>query len=140
MIMEHTLDLVSALRLDAEFIAGGVKHRRRIPKKKKSGEPLTRIEEESSIEIEENLSIEIEEIWDIEPGSIIGQGSFGVVRFERRRPLMSDQTQSSHNQVRAVKEIRKLSTLDYMKEVQAVAKFSQAQVSRGKSFPCADNS
>lgn len=138
--MEHTLDLVSALRLDAEFISGGVKHKRRVPKKK-SGESLTRIEEESSMEIEENLSIEIKEIWDIEPGSIIGQGSFGIVRFERRRPLMSDQTQTSHNQVRAVKEIKKLSTLDYMKEVQAVAKFSQAQVSRGRSFfPWVDNS
>lgn len=133
MIMEHTSDLVSALRLDAEFIAGGVKHKRRVPKKK-SGESLPRIEEESSMEIEENLSIEIEEIWDIEPGSIIGQGSFGIVRFERRRPLMSDQTQTSHNQVRAVKEIKKLSTLDYMKEVQAVAKFSQAQVSQGRTF------
>jgi hypothetical protein len=133
MIMEDTSDLVAALRLDAEFIAGGVKHMRRVPKKK-SGETLARIEEESSMEIEENLFIDIEEIWDIEPGSIIGQGSFGIVRFERRRPLISDQTQSSQNQVRAVKEIRKLSTPDYMKEVQAVANFSQAQVSRGRSF------
>lgn len=131
--MEDTSDLVAALRLDAEFIAGGVKHMRRVPKKK-SGEALARIEEESSMEIEENLFIDIEEIWDIEPGSIIGQGSFGIVRFERRRPLISDQTQSSQNQVRAVKEIRKLSTPDYMKEVQAVANFSQAQVSLGRSF------
>ncbi|KFY76901.1 hypothetical protein V499_03592 [Pseudogymnoascus sp. VKM F-103] len=124
--MEDTSDLVAALRLDAEFIAGGVKHMRRVPKKK-SGETLARIEEESSMETEENLFIDIEEIWDIEPGSIIGQGSFGIVRFERRRPLISDPTQSSQNQVRAVKEIRKLSTPDYMKEVQAVANFSQAQ-------------
>lgn len=137
--MEYTSDLVSALRLDAEFITGGVKHKRRIPKRK-SGKSLIRIEEESFIEIEENLSIEIEEIWDIEPSSIIGQGSFGIVRFERRRPIMSDQSQTSQNQVRAVKEIRKLSTPDYMKEVQAVAKFSQAQVSRGRSFRWADNS
>jgi hypothetical protein len=133
MIMEHTLDLVSALRLNTEFLAGGVKHKRRIPKKKPGESPI-RIEEELPIQIEENSPIEIEEIWDIEPGSIIGQGSFGIVRFERRRPLMSDHTQTSNNQVRAVKEIRKLSTPDYMKELQAIAKFSQAQVSQCQYF------
>jgi hypothetical protein len=183
--MEQALELVSALRLDTEFVPGGVKHRRHISKpkprrpteqskkrkrsdKRKSqigqdshpqveegslvqveGESSSPIEADSAIQIEalpiqineesatelvessvseETVLIEIEELWDIEPSSVIGQGAFGVVRFERRRPQMVNHTQTSHNQVRAVKEIRKASTPDYMKELQAIAKFSQAQV------------
>jgi len=133
MTMENTLGLVSALRLNTEFFAGGVKHNRRIPKK--SGKSPIRIEEAPPIQVEENSPTEIEEIWDIEPSSIIGQGAFGIVRFERRRPLISDHSQTSHNQVRAVKEIKKLNTPDYMKELQAIAKFSQAQVSQIRSYP-----
>lgn len=77
---------------------------------------------------EETVLIEIEELWDIEPSSIIGQGAFGTVRFERRRPLMVDHTQTPHTSVRAVKEIRKISSPDYMRELQAIAKFTQSQV------------
>ncbi|KAE9966896.1 hypothetical protein BLS_006753 [Venturia inaequalis] len=74
---------------------------------------------------EETVLIEIEEIWDIEPSSIIGQGAFGTVRFERRRPLMANHTQNSQGSVRAVKEIRKLNSPDYMKELRAIARFTQ---------------
>jgi len=168
--MEQALELVSALRLDTEFLPGGVKHRRHITKpkpsqsskqakkRKKPHEYLSQVGQDSPLQVEEELLvrtegespnqidagsaiqiaessvpeetvlIDIEEIWDIEPSSIIGQGAFGIVRFERRRPQMDNHTQTTHNQVRAVKEIRKLSTPDYMKELQATAKFSQAQV------------
>jgi hypothetical protein len=176
-MMEQAIKIVSALRLDTEFLPRGVKHRRRIPKPKPSqsstqtkkrkrhheyflqtgqDSPL-QVEEEQTIRIEgqssnqtqgspnkidgesatqivepsvpeETALIEIEETWDIEPSSIIGQGTFGIVRFERRRPQMNNHTQTTHNQVRAVKEIKKLSTPDYMKELQAIAKFSQAHV------------
>lgn len=78
---------------------------------------------------EETVLIEIEEIWDIEPSSIIGQGAFGTVRFERRRPLMANHTQNSQGSVRAVKEIRKLNSPDYMKELRAIARFTQPKVS-----------
>jgi hypothetical protein len=97
-------------------------------------ESLSQNDEEAAILIpatavhEENVPIEIQELWDIEPSSIIGLGAFGIVRFERRRPQIANSTQTSHNQVRAVKEIRKASTVDYMKELQAIAKFSQSQV------------
>jgi hypothetical protein len=167
--MEQGLKLVSALRLDTEFLPGGVKHRRHIQKRKQSqsSQPskkrkrpskyLSQIEQDSPLQVEEEspvqidgesaiqiaessvpdetAQIEIEEIWDIEPSSIIGQGAFGIVRFERRRPQMANHTQTTHNQVRAVKEIRKLSTLDHMKELQAIAKFSQAQVRWNLSLP-----
>jgi hypothetical protein len=151
----EALELVSALRLDTEFLPGGVKHRRHLTKPKSSQpskptkkrkaphenlsqsrqdspaqdqhESPLRIERGSSVP-EETMLIEIEEVWDIEPSSIIGQGAFGIVRFERRRPQMDNYTQTTHNQVRAVKEIRKLGTPDYMKELQAIARFSQAQV------------
>jgi hypothetical protein len=99
-----------------------------------NGESLDEIDEESATRIvessipQETVLIEIEEVWDIEPSSIIGQGAFGIVRFERRRPQMVNHTQTSENQVRAVKEIRKLNTPDYMKELQAIAKFSQGDV------------
>jgi hypothetical protein len=183
--MEQALELVSALRLDTEFVPGGVKHRRHIPKPKPrqlseqskkrkrpskiksqigldshmqneeeifvqvEGESHNPVEAESAIQIEpspiqidedsatqvvessvseETILIEIEELWDIEPSSVIGQGAFGIVRFERRRPQMVNHTQTPHNQVRAVKEIRKTNTPDYMKELQAIAKFSQAEV------------
>lgn len=166
--MDQVLSLVSALRLDTEFLLGGVKHRKhilkpkpnpspeRIKKRRPSNENSLRfgqdlplhIEEESSGQTEgqsatqnvespvpeEKVLVEIEEIWDVEPSSIIGQGGFGIVRFERRRPQMNNYTQTTHNQVRAVKEIRKSSTLDYMKELQAIAKFSQAQVHWNLSF------
>jgi hypothetical protein len=158
--MEQGLKLVSALRLDTEFLPGGVKHRRHIqkPKQSQSSQPskkrkrpskyLSQIEQDSPLQVEEEspvqidgesaiqiaessvpdetAQIEIEEIWDIEPSSIIGQGAFGIVRFERRRPQMANHT---------VKEIRKLSTLDHMKELQAIAKFSQAQVRWNLSLP-----
>ncbi|KAF2499006.1 kinase-like protein [Lophium mytilinum] len=161
--MEQVLELVSALKLDTEFLPEGVKHKRHIPKPRSSQsskaakkrkrpnrnlfqigqespmqieeESLVHIEErsptkidaESSLPIEQAVMTEFEETWDIEPSSIIGQGAFGIVRFERRRPQMVNHTQTAHNQVRAVKEIRKLGTPDYIKELQAVAQFSQAQ-------------
>jgi hypothetical protein len=183
--MERATELVSALKLDTEFLDGGVKHRRHVPKPIPS-QPIKKVKKrkrphnalphigrdssspvdiESTVQIdmssphnidalsspqiedstgtadggpsirvkeapvpEEPVFIEIEEVWDIEPSSIIGKGSFGIVRFERRRPQMADHTQTTHNQVRAVKEVRKLSTPDYMKELQAIARFSRAPV------------
>lgn len=91
-------------------------------------EPATQITESSVIDA--TILVEIEEVWDIEPSSIIGQGAFGTVRFERRRPLMANHTQTSQTSVRAVKEIRKLDSPDYMKELQAIAKFTQPKVSQ----------
>lgn len=176
--MEQTSDLVSALELITEFVPGGVKHKRSIPKprpkpklskkRKNSDEDMsqdglngqTQVGEESSIlsraipglvleeeqfvsqmeegpttqikdstASEQTVVIEIEEIWDIEPSSIIGQGAFGTVRSERRRPLMANHTQTSQGSVRAVKEIRKLNSPNYMKELQAIASFTQPKVS-----------
>lgn len=157
--MEQAVELVSALRLDTVFLTGSIKHKRLITGKlntspstrtiKKRKRPdsklsaISEVEEQSPVQNEREPSvpvadrlvsdeirqIEIEEIWDIEPGSI-GQGAFGVVRFERRRPQMVNYTQTTQNQVRAVKEIKKSGTSEYMKELQAISIFSQPRVRR----------
>lgn len=115
--MDHSLNLVSAMRLDTEFLQGAHKHRRQVPKHKlKDGE--------SPIQ-------QIEEIWDKEYNrdSHIGSGAFGHVWYERRRPLTFDPTQTSHTQSRAVKQILKAVNPNYIRELQAIATFSQDRVS-----------
>ena len=106
---------VLAYRLETEFFPACVKHTWSIPDGSLE-EPQTRIEE----------------MWDIQTS--IGEGRFGIVRFERRR--LSPTTcpdQTSHHRVRAVKEISKTfkegGRLDHMKELEVIAKFSQPQVS-----------
>jgi hypothetical protein len=113
--MDQSIDLVSAMRLDTEFLRGAHKHRREVPKQKRNDK--------------ESPRQQIVEIWDKEDDSFIGAGTFGHVWFERRRPLVFDPTQTSHNQVRAVKQVRKSDTPNYIRELQAIATFSQDHVS-----------
>ncbi|KAI0202425.1 kinase-like protein [Astrocystis sublimbata] len=96
--------LVTASRLETEFLAGFTKH---------------------TVRNNGSSSLPIEEIWDVE--STIGKGTFGVVRMERQR--VSEL--SSPNQVRAVKEISKAVAAshrwDYMKELEAIVQFSSSK-------------
>jgi hypothetical protein len=113
--MEQSMNLVSAMRLDTEFLSGAHKHRRQIQIQPiPDGEPQIQ---------------NIDEVWDKEEESFIGSGSFGYVWFERRRPEVSNPQQASHNQVRAVKQVRKLATPNYIQELRAIATFSQDPVS-----------
>ena len=104
-------DLVSTARLYTEFLPRCVRHKRSIPDPSSASLPRR-----------------IEETWDIERGFTVGAGAYGVVRIERRRPMLADPSQSTHNQVRAVKEINKHSGIDYRKELHAVVRFSQPRV------------
>lgn len=101
------------MRLDTEFLQGAHKHRRQVPKHK--------------LEDGESPIQQIEEIWDKEYNrdSHIGSGAFGHVWYERRRPLTFDPTQTSHTQSRAVKQILKAVNPNYIRELQAIATFSQ---------------
>ncbi|TGJ80500.1 hypothetical protein E0Z10_g8265 [Xylaria hypoxylon] len=101
--------LVAASRLETEFLDEGIKHKLR--KFGSSQFPA------------------IEEIWDVQ--STIGKGTFGVVRIERCRVSRISSSSSTLNQVRAVKEISKSVAAgqkwDYMKELEAIARFSSPQ-------------
>ena len=109
---QNASDLVLASRLETEFLPGCVKHMLRVP-----GSSQTRV---------------VEELWDVEP--TIGRGTFGVVRFERLRLPSSSFRSPSARRFRAVKEINKIAALgkkwDYMKELEAIVKFSQPHVSQ----------
>ncbi|RWA10238.1 hypothetical protein EKO27_g4887 [Xylaria grammica] len=98
--------LVAASRLETEFLADCIKHKLR-----KSGS---------------SQLPEIEEIWDVE--STIGKGTFGIVRIERCRVLSTHSSPPTASRVRAVKEISKSVAAgqrwDYMKELEAIARFS----------------
>lgn len=109
---QNASDLVLASRLETEFLPGCVKHMLRV-----SGSSQTRV---------------VEELWDVEP--TIGRGTFGVVRFERLRLPSPSFRPPSARRFRAVKEINKIAALgkkwDYMKELEAIVKFSQPHVSQ----------
>lgn len=111
---ENASDLVLASKLETEFFAGCVKHRR-YTTESSFQEPQT----------------QVEEIWDAE--LMLGRGTFGTVRLERRRPHSSGPNSTSLHQVRAVKEISKTVPMrrrwDHLKELEAIAKFSQPRVS-----------
>ncbi|KAI0965629.1 kinase-like protein [Xylaria arbuscula] len=101
--------LVTASRLETEFVSGCTKHKLRNP-------------------ISSQLLVE-EEFWEFQ--STIGKGTFGIVRIERRRASQLHPNPSHPKQLRAVKEISKSVALsqrwDYMKELEAIARFSSSQ-------------
>ncbi|KAI1351473.1 kinase-like protein [Xylaria sp. FL0043] len=101
--------LVAASRLETEFLPEYTKHRLR---NSNSSQPPV-----------------VEEFWEFR--STIGKGTFGVVRIEQRRASRHHPTSSLPGQLRAVKEISKSVALsqkwDYMKELEAIARFSSSQ-------------
>lgn len=107
---ESLSDIVQSLRIETTFHAGFVRHIRphRLVSAQVSG-------------------VEQEEIWDID--DTIGRGTFGIVRLEKRRHPGS----TASSQVRVVKEVGKTvksgARWDYMKELEAMVKFSGAHVS-----------
>lgn len=114
----NSTDLVLDSKLDTEFLDGCVRHAR-----------YTR--GFSSRE----RQIRVEETWDIK--KTLGRGTYGVVRYERRRPTAAADPESP-SQVRAVKVISKTITgdnrWDYMKELEAIVKFSHPRVIHHHSY------
>ena len=108
------LDLFMNLKLDTEFYTDCVKHTRR-----------------RTIQQSEQIT---NETWSTQ--KTIGRGIFGDVQLERRRLL--NHLTSSPRQVRAVKVISKAigagQNWDYIRELEAIAKFSQSRVSRASSI------
>ncbi|KAI6778104.1 uncharacterized protein J7T54_001524 [Emericellopsis cladophorae] len=102
-------DLVLDAKLDTEFFDSCIRHTRFV-KGPSALERRTRIRE----------------VWDI--GRIIGRGSFGSVRIESCRTMLSGQQSQSRIRQRAVKKISKDSPhqgrWDYLKELETVIKFS----------------
>ncbi|KAI1302523.1 kinase-like protein [Xylaria venustula] len=105
----HESHLVTASRLETEFLPGCTKHR---------------IRNSRSSQLSVN-----EEFWEFQ--STIGKGTFGIVWIERRRASQLHHSSSHPKQLRAVKEISKSAALsqrwDYMKELEAIARFSSSQ-------------
>ncbi|KAI1273132.1 kinase-like protein [Xylaria sp. FL0933] len=101
--------LVAASRLETVFLPECTKHRLR-----------------NSNSSQQSV---VEEFWEFR--STIGKGTFGVVRIEQRRASRHHPTPSLPGQLRAVKEISKSVALsqkwDYMKELEAIARFSSSQ-------------
>ncbi|KAG9255484.1 calcium/calmodulin-dependent protein kinase [Emericellopsis atlantica] len=102
-------DLVLDAKLDTEFFDSCIRHTRFV-QGPSARERRTRIRE----------------VWDI--GRIIGRGSFGSVRIESCRTMLSGQQSQSRIRQRAVKKISKDSRhqgrWDYLKELETVIKFS----------------
>ncbi|KAH7143414.1 kinase-like domain-containing protein [Dactylonectria macrodidyma] len=104
---DSTSNLVLALRLETEFLAGCVRHTGPLQGPPAQTETRT-------------------ETWQVEQE--IGRGTFGTVRFEKRR-----HSASSVSQVRAVKEVSKMASFrnrwDFLRELKAMAEFSQPKYS-----------
>lgn len=104
-------DLVLDSKLDTEFLDGCVRHARYT-------------HDFSSRE----YRVRTEETWDIK--KTLGRGSYGTVRYERRRRTSSDP--ESGVRVRAVKVISKTTAgknrWDFLKELEAIVKFSHSRV------------
>ena len=100
-------------KLKTEFLVGRVRHTRYI-------------QGTSS----RKRRIQVKEVWETE--AVLGRGSYGVVRRERRRSISTPDLQLP-SRVRAVKEIAKTTiggnSWDYIKELEAIVKFSRPQVS-----------
>src|SRR5262249_23142527 len=106
---EKASGLVLAAKLETQFLTGCVKHYRTVS-------------ELSTHEAQNPL----EEVWNVEP--VIGRGTFGTVRTERRLVADLSHSHSHLPHVRAVKEISKMvqasKKWNYMKELEAIVKFS----------------
>jgi hypothetical protein len=104
-------DLVLDAKLPTKFLDGHIQH--------------TRYEQGLTAR---NRRIEVHEVWSIGPK--LGRGSYGAVRLERLRQPGNIADASA--QVRAVKVITKPTRnekgWDYMKELEAVVKFSNPRV------------
>ncbi|KAK6503324.1 hypothetical protein TWF481_008347 [Arthrobotrys musiformis] len=100
---------VLKLKLEAEFLAGCIKHRRKTSTSSHSGPQTT----------------ELEEIWEIGPN--IGVGASSSVRFEKLR--QNHHRDREAPQFRAVKVVKKSYGIgrgwDYRRELSAIAQFSE---------------
>lgn len=104
-------DLVLDAKLETEFLGGCIRHTKYA----------------TGFSARERR-IQVKEVWDI--GSNLGRGSFGSVRVETCRP--SPPTYPREPRRRAVKVISKSipnqGRWDYLKELEAVVKFSHERV------------
>jgi hypothetical protein len=108
-------DLVHHTRLETEFRNGLFIH-------------LHHVSDPSSRRRAEIQRVTYQEV------KIVGQGGFGNVRLEKR---IAGPAVGTHPELRAVKKIytaeKKVSDRDYVRELEAIAKFSHARVSTGFS-------
>jgi hypothetical protein len=107
-------DLVQDAKLETKFLSGCVRHTRY-----------------AAGELAHRRRVRVTETWDI--GQSLGRGSFGNVRLETCRPHDAAPALSSPRR-RAVKVIHKAGPTqprwDYLKELEAIIKFSNERVRR----------